>query len=78
MYIREIPEQDRAEVLDIMTRNKSNMLFNDADLRRLFYLYYRYIKTLGRGETVEKRMQKDLSCPACKGKVIMYFRNNFL
>ena len=61
-----------------MERNKSNMLFNDADLRRLFYLYYRYIKTLGRGETVEKLIQNDLTCPACKGKVIMYFRNNFL
>lgn len=63
------------EVREIMERNRTAMLIPFQDLERLFYFYYRFIKVLQRGENVEKRMKKDLSCPACKGKVIMYFRN---
>lgn len=75
MYTREIPADNIPEVKEIMERNKSNLLIPDSDLRRLFYFYYRYIKVLQRGENAEKRMNKDFSCRACKGKVIMYFRN---
>lgn len=75
MYTREIPTEHLPELKEIMERNKSNLLIPDSDLRRLFYFYYRYIKVLQRGENAEKRMNKDFSCRACKGKVIMYFRN---
>jgi hypothetical protein len=75
MYIREIPSEYLAEVREIIARNKSSLLIPYEDLTRLFYFYYRYIKVLQRGENAEKRMKKDLSCSACKGKVIMYFRN---
>ena len=75
MYIREIPAEHLPEVREIMNRNRTAMLIPFQDLERLFYFYYRFIKVLQRGENVEKRMKKDLSCPACKGKVIMYFRN---
>jgi hypothetical protein len=75
MYIREIPAEHLPEVREIMERNKSAMLIPYSDLERMFYFYYRFIKVFQRGENVEKRMKKDLSCPACKGKVIMYFRN---
>jgi hypothetical protein len=75
MYIREIPAEHVEEVKQIMARNKTSMLIAYEDLARLFYFYYRFIKVFQRGENVEKRMKKDLSCSACKGKVIMYFRN---
>lgn len=75
MYIREIPAEHMPEVRKIMDRNKTAMLIPFQDLERMFYFYYRFIKVLQRGENVEKRIKKDLSCPACKGKVIMYFRN---
>lgn len=75
MYIREIPTEHMAEVRQIIERNKSSMLIPYQDLERMFYFYYRFIKVLQKGENVEKRMKKDLSCPSCKGKVIMYFRN---
>jgi|SanBayMetagenome_1026888.scaffolds.fasta_scaffold47612_2 hypothetical protein len=75
MYTREIPAEHMPEVREIMERNRTAMLIPFQDLERLFYFYYRFIKVLQRGENVEKRMKKDLSCPACKGKVIMYFRN---
>lgn len=75
MYIREIPAEHLPEVKQIIERNKTSMLVPYQDLERMFYFYYRFIKVLQRGENAEKRMKKDLSCPACKGKVIMYFRN---
>jgi hypothetical protein len=75
MYIREIPAEHLPEVKEIIERNKSAMLIPYSDLERMFYFYYRFIKVFQRGENVEKRMKKDLNCPACKGKVIMYFRN---
>lgn len=75
MYIREIPAEHMAEVREIMERNKTSMLIPRSDLERMFYFYYRFVKVFQRGENVEKRMKKDLSCAACKGKVIMYFRN---
>ena len=75
MYIREIPAEYVEEVKQIMARNKTSMMIPYEDLARLFYFYYRFIKVFQRGENVEKRMKKDLSCSACKGKVIMYFRN---
>ena len=75
MYIREIPAEHLPEVREIIERNKSSMLIPYQDLERMFYFYYRFIKVFQRGENVEKRMKKDLGCPACKGKVIMYFRN---
>ena len=75
MYIREIPAEHMSEVREIIARNKTSILIPYEDLTRLFYFYYRFIKVFQRGENVEKRMKKDLSCPACKGKVIMYFRN---
>jgi hypothetical protein len=75
MYIREIPVNDRSEVKEIMKRNESVLLMPRPDLERLFYLYYRYIKVLQKGEDLQKRIKNDLSCIACKGKVILYFRN---
>lgn len=75
MYIREIPAEHIAEVKEIMVRNRAAMLFNHTDLKRLFYFYYRFIKVFNRGQDPIKQMNKDLSCPSCKGKVIMYFRN---
>jgi hypothetical protein len=75
MYSREIPEEYRAEVKQIMQKPSMSMLPEMTDLKRLFYLYYRYIKVLHKNEDAKKRMNKDLGCPACKGKVIMYFRN---
>ena len=75
MYIREIPAEHLPEVKEIIERNKSAMLIPYSDLERMFYFYYRFIKVFQRGENVNKRMKKDLSCPACKGKVIMYIRN---
>lgn len=75
MYIREIPIEHLQEVKDIMERNKSNLLINGEDLKRLFYFYYRFIKVFNRGQDPIKQMNKDMSCRACKGKVIMYFRN---
>ena len=75
MYIREIPSEHVEEVKQIMARNKTSILIQYEDLTRLFYFYYRFIKVLQRGENVEKRIKKDLSCPSCKGKVLMYFRN---
>lgn len=75
MYIREIPEQYRDEVKQIMLKPSMSLLPDVTDLKRLFYLYYRYIKVIRKGENVQKMMDKDLGCPACKGKVIMYFRN---
>ncbi len=75
MYVREIPAEHMPEVREIMERNRAAMLIPFSDLERLFYFYYRFIKVLQRGENVDKRIKKDLSCPACKGKVIMYCRN---
>ena len=75
MYIREIPAEYLPEVKQIIERNKTSMLIPYQDLERMFYFYYRFIKVFQRGENVEKRMKKDLSCSSCKGKVIMYFRN---
>lgn len=75
MYIREIPTEHLPEVKEIIERNKSAILIPDSDLKRMFYFYYRFIKVFQRGENAEKLMKKDLSCPECKGKVIMYFRN---
>lgn len=75
MYIREIPEEYRKEVLEIMERNSTILLFSRPDLERLFYLYYRYVKVLKPYEQFEKLMKNDLNCRACKGKVIMYFKN---
>ncbi len=73
MYSREIPEENRAEIKSIM--QKMSILPEYEDLKRLFYFYYRYIKVFKRYENPEQQMLKDLNCPACKGKVIMYFRN---
>jgi hypothetical protein len=75
MYIREIPSEHVEEVKQIMARNKTSMMIPYEDLARLFYFYYRFIKVFQRGENVKNRMKKDLGCPSCKGKVIMYFRN---
>jgi hypothetical protein len=77
MYIREIPEQYRSEAKQIMIKNNTVLLMPREDLERLFYFYYRYIKVLRRGEKVEPMIKKDLGCIACRGKVIMYFKNNF-
>jgi hypothetical protein len=73
MYIREIPDEFREEIKIIVANMQ--MLPKPAELQRLFYFYYRYVKKLQRGENMLKRMQKDLSCPACKGKVLYYFKN---
>jgi hypothetical protein len=75
MYIREIPAEFLPEAKAIMDRNKEVLLMPFQDLERLFYFYYRYIKNFSRPQDAEKQMKKDLSCRACKGKVIMYFRN---
>jgi hypothetical protein len=73
MYVREIPEEYREEIKKIVVNMQILPTFQD--LERLFYFYYRYIKVLSRGEDAEKRMRKDLSCAACKGKVLYYFKN---
>jgi hypothetical protein len=75
MYIRQIPDEHLAEVREIMQRNKSVLLMPYTDLKRLFYFYYRFVKVIRNGQDAIKLMEKELSCPACKGKVIMYFRN---
>lgn len=75
MYIRQIPNEHLAEVREIMQRNKSVLLMPYADLKRLFYFYYRFVKVVRRGQDAIKLMEKELGCPACKGKVIMYYRN---
>jgi hypothetical protein len=73
MYTREIPIENRAEIKEIMSR--MTMLPARPDLERLFYLYYRYVKVISKNENAQKRMQNDLNCGSCRGKVIMYFRN---
>lgn len=75
MYIRQIPEEHLSEVQEIMQRNKSVLLMPYADLKRLFYFYYRFVKVVRRGQDAIKLMEKELGCPSCKGKVILYFRN---
>jgi hypothetical protein len=73
MYVREVPQEYREEIKNIMQNMQTMPAYKDIE--RLFYFYYRYIKVLQRGENAEKRMKKDLSCPSCKGKVIYYFKN---
>jgi len=73
MYVREVPVEYREEIKSIMQNMQTMPAYKDIE--RLFYVYYRYIKVLQRGENAEKRMKKDLSCPSCKGKVIYYFKN---
>lgn len=73
MYVREIPEEYREEVKEIIGR--ITMIPKREDMERLFYLYYRYIKVISRGEDPIKRMKKDLNCGSCRGKVLYYFRN---
>lgn len=73
MYIREVPKEYREEVKNIIAN--ISMIPKKSDMDRLFYLYYRYIKVLSKGEDAEKRMKKDLNCGSCRGKVLYYFRN---
>lgn len=75
MYIREIPEQYRQEVKDIMERQKTMLYMPIKDRQTLFNYYYRFIYVMHRGETVQGKIQQDIKCPSCIGKVIAYFKN---
>lgn len=75
MYIREIPAEYRTLVKQIMQRQQTNLLLSGNDKETLFRLYYTYIATLRKGETVQSRMRQDFNCGACIGKVIHYFKN---
>lgn len=78
MYIREIPNEYRDLVKQIMTKQQTNFILSGNDKETLFNLYYRYIVKLRQGETVESRMRQDFNCSACIGKVIHYFKNAVL
>jgi hypothetical protein len=75
MYIREIPEQFREEIKAIMERNKSSLYMPIKDRQTLFNYYYRFIYTMRKGESVQGKIQQDITCGSCIGKVIAYFKN---
>jgi hypothetical protein len=75
MYIREIPVEHRAEIHAIMDRQKTALYMPIADRKTLFYYYYRFIYVARAGEDVQYRMENDLRCPSCIGKVMSYFKN---
>lgn len=78
MYIREIPEQYRAEIKKIMERQKSMLYLPFADRRKLFYYYYRFIYVLRKNESLEAKIEEDLRCGSCIGKVMSYFKKTVI
>lgn len=74
MYIREIPEQYREEIKQIMDRGKGMIYQPIGDRKRLFYFYYRFIYNMRQGENIEAKIKQDLTCPSCIGKVMSYFK----
>jgi len=75
MYGYELPEELREDVKAVFERNKDRLIPNDTDFRYLMGLYYRYCVRLSQGQTVAHKVKKGMTCMACKGKVIYYFKN---
>lgn len=78
MYIREIPEQYREEIKAIMERQKKMLYLPFADRKTLFYYYYRFIYVMRQGESLEAKIEKDLRCGSCIGKVLSYFKKTVI
>ena len=78
MYIREIPEQHREEIKAIMERQKKMLYLPFDDRRTLFYYYYRFIYVLRQGESFEAKIEQDLRCGSCIGKVMSYFKKTVI
>lgn len=74
MYIREIPEQYREEIKAIMERQKTMLYLPFADRKTLFYYYYRFIYVMRKGESVQAKIDEDLTCGSCIGNVLSYFK----
>lgn len=78
MYIREIPEQYREEIKAIIERQKTMLYMPYADRQTLFNYYYRFIYKIRSGETVQGKINQDIRCGSCIGKVVHYFKNAVL
>jgi hypothetical protein len=76
MYIREIPEEHRKEIIEIVNRNKGSVIrFSHLDLIKLFTYYYRYIGNLRPGKDVRQTAMIEMQCGKCVGRVQKYFIN---
>ena len=75
MYKYELPEELREDVKAVFARNEGRLVPSDSDFRYLMELYYRYCVRLSQGQTVANKVKKGMTCMACKGKVLYYFKN---
>jgi hypothetical protein len=74
MYIREIPEEHRAEIIEIVNRNKGSVIrFGHLDLVKLFTYYYRYIGNLRANKDLRQTVMLEMQCGKCVGRVQSYF-----
>jgi len=74
MYIREIPEEHRQEIIDIVNKNKGNVIrFGHLDLVKLFTYYYRFIGSLRPGKDVRQTVMIEMQCGKCIARVQKYF-----
>ena len=74
MNIKEIPQEYREEIKEIMERRKTMLYLPFKDRQTLFNYYYRYIYNLRKGEKVEEKIQEDIFCGNCIAKVIHYYK----
>lgn len=75
MYIRQIPNEYRNEIKEIMVRQKTALYMPIKDRQKLFHYYYRFIYNARHGEDIQAKIKQDITCPSCIGKVISYFKN---
>lgn len=74
MLLFEVPEEIRPDIIEVMKRNSTRLVYYYKDLEYLMTLYYRYCVRLYKNETVEAKVASGMRCFSCKADVIMYFK----
>jgi hypothetical protein len=75
MFNREIPEEFRQDIINVVQRNSGRIIFARLDLIYCMTMYYRFVGKVYADETVEECVERDMKCPNCKGKIQAYFKN---
>lgn len=78
-YEIDIPQQVRKDVKMVMARNYLKRIkWITADMRYIMTVYFRYIKRLNPGETVEGCVDRDISCAECRSSAVGRVRMEML
>ena len=70
MYEIDIPKEIRQDIITVINRNKNRLSWPHADMKYAMTIYYRYIAKPHSYETVEQRVNKDISCGNCRLKAV--------